>query len=79
MTTKDDFVELRSLLSRVSFDDYNLREKIFVEIGKLASNYFFYKDGFLNGRDSDDARGCRMCRNDPKDFIRLDLEEGLSR
>ena len=77
MTTKDDFVELRSLLSRVSFGDYDLRERVFAVVDKLASSYFFYKDGFLNGRDSDDARGCRMCRNDAEDFIRLDLEEGL--
>ena len=77
MTSKDDFAELRSLLSRVRFNDYDLREKIFAEIDKLASSYFFYKDAFFNGKDSDDASGCRMCTNDEESFIHLDLEEGL--
>lgn len=78
MTAQDDFEELKSILSKVHFDDYDLRERIFTVVGKLSLKYLFYKDGFLNGRDSDDARGCRMCRNDAEDFIRLDLEEGLS-
>ena len=79
MTAHDYFEELRSILSKVRFNDYDLRERAFAVIDKLASSYLFYKDGFLNGRDSDDARGCRMCRNDAEDFIRLDLEEGLSK
>ena len=79
MSARDDFEELRSFLSKVRFDDNDLRERILFEVNKLASSYLFYKDGFLNGRDSDDARGCRMCRNDAEDFIRLDLEEGLSK
>ena len=79
MAVHDYFEELRSILSKVHFDDYDLREQVFAVVDKLASSYFFYKDGFLNGRDSDDARGCRMCRNDAEDFIRLDLEEGLSK
>ena len=79
MAIQDYFEELRSILSKVRFDDYDLRERVFAVVDKLASSYFFYKDGFLNGRDSDDARGCRMCRNDEEDFIRLDLEEGLSK
>lgn len=79
MTAKDDFEELRSILSKIHFSNYGLRDHVFDVVGKLYLNYLFYKDGFLNGRDSDDARGCRMCRNDPEDFIRLDLEEGLSR
>ena len=79
MAARDDFEELRSILSKVRFDDYDLRERAFAAVDKLASSYLFYKDGFLNGRDSDDARGCRMCRDDAEDFIRLDLEEGLSK
>ena len=79
MTAKDDFEELRLILSKIHFSDYDLKERVFAIVGKLALNHLFYKDSFLNGRDSDDARGCRMCRNDPEDFIRLDLEEGLSR
>lgn len=78
MTVRDDFEELRSILSKVRFNDYDLRERAFAVVDKLASRHLFYKDGFLNGRDSDDASGCRMCRNDEEDFIRLDLEEGLS-
>ena len=76
MVSKDDFAELKLLAARVR--DCNLRDDLFAEIGKLSSKYFFYKDGFLNGRDSDDARGCRMCTNDEESWIRLDLEEGLS-
>ena len=79
MSVRDDFEELRSLLSKVRFDDNGIRERVFFEVNKLASSYLFCKDSFLNGRDSDDARGCRMCRNDAEDFIRLDLEEGLSK
>jgi len=77
MTAIDDFKELKSLFSKIDFNDYNLREQIFAEIDKVSSSYFFYKDGFLNGRDSDDAKGCRLCKNDEEDFIRIDLEEGL--
>ena len=79
MTAKDDFEELRLILSKIHFSDYDLREQVFAIVGKLALNHLFYKDGFLNGRDSDDARGCRMCRNDAEDFIHLDLYEGLSK
>ena len=79
MAVHDYFEELRSILSKVHFADYDLRERVFAVVDKLASSYFFYKDGFLNGRDSDDARGCRMCRNDAEDFIHLDLYEGLSK
>ena len=79
MTAQDYFEELRSILSKVRFNDYDLREQVFAVMDKLASRYVCYKEGFLNGRDSDDARGCRMCRNDAEDFIRLDLEEGLSK
>jgi len=37
----------------------------------------YYEEIALHGRDSDDARGCRMCDGSPESFIRLDLEEGL--
>lgn len=75
MTAKDDFAELKLLVARVG--DHGLREDMLAEIGRLSSKYLFYKDGFLNGRDSDDACGCRMCTDDEESWIRLDLEEGL--
>ena len=63
MTAQDDFEELRSILMKGRFDDYDLRERAFAVVDKLASSYLFYKDGFLNGRDSDDARGCKRLQN----------------
>lgn len=72
---KSDFSKIRSLVSRIS--NSSLRSEIDEELDNLSRSFHFYKDGFLNGRDSDDARGCKPCENDPRAFIMLDLEEGL--
>lgn len=78
MESKDDgFCQLRLLISRARFDTYDKRERALDLVDGLASKYFFYKDVVLNGRDSDDARGCRPRENDELEFIHIGLEEGL--
>lgn len=71
----NEFTDLRDAISQIK--DWNIRTKAEKELENLAGKFYYYKDGFLNGRDSDDARGCRMCTNDEESWIYLDLEEGL--
>ena len=35
----------------------------------------FYEYVFFNGRDSDDARRIKLCTNDEREFIKLELED----
>ena len=66
-----EFTEVLKIAEQI--DDENLK----AQLACLSRQFLFYKDAFLNGRDSDDAKRCKMCRNEPTDFIMLDLEEGL--
>lgn len=67
----DEFYRLEELLDKVN--DNNLRCQIEDEIDFLKKKFMFYKDLAVNGRDSDDAQGLKMCKNSYIDFIKLDL------
>lgn len=71
MNRIDEFTDLRDAIRQIN--NWNIRTKVENELEKLVSKFYYYKDVALHGRDSDDALGCRYCRNSEEDFVKLDL------
>ena len=67
--------DLHSAISSAKSFDGCSRQQLHCLLDIMFKRFRFYEDIALHGRDSDDAKHLVMCRNDERDFIRIDLEQ----
>lgn len=70
------FEALHKAISQSEFG-YDYKAKLNNALDHFFSYANYCEDIALHGRDSDDAEGLVMCKNDPLDFINIDLNAGL--
>lgn len=66
--------DLHCAISSAEFSD-SYRQQLHCLLDSMFKRFHFYEDIALHSRDSDDAKHLVMCRNDERDFIRIDLEQ----